>query len=170
MPTNENLNKIANVLGVETKDILSDGEKSDIVEKSFKNLNRFWFIFEISIISVCILLLLFSLVPYYKYGHYVYPIPEGQTQPEYVFGYVSILSSTLKYENPISLINVIFFVGTIIISSLTYSNLSAQTKRKIRILSVIIFLISIVLFFFSFGTMVSLVSHNDFRMNSTIIG
>ena len=169
-PTDENLKKIAEVLEVEVKDILSDEEKSKIVQKSYKNLNKFWMILQISMIVICVLLLVFSLIPFYRYGHYVYPIPEGQSQPDFIHGYASIISSTLKDGNPISLINVVFFVASIISSVLTFANLNIKSRKIVRIVSLSLFAVSIILFFFSFGSMISLMSTNDFQMNSRISG
>lgn len=169
-PTDENLKKIAEVFEVEVKDILSDEEKSEIVQKSYKNLNKFWMLLAISMIVICVLLLVFSLLPFYKYGHYVYPIPPGQDQPDFVHGYTSIVASTLRYGNPISLINIIFFVASIIASVLTFTNLDNKSRKIVRIVSLSLFALSIVLFFFSLGSMVSLMSTSDFQMNSRISG
>lgn len=169
-PTDENLKKIADVLEVDVKDILSDEEKSEIVQKSYQNLSKFCMILEICVIVISVLLLVLSLIPFYKYGHYVYPIPEGQSQPDFIHGYVSIISSTLRFGNPISLINVILFVASIISAVLTFTNLNRKTIRIIRIVSLSLFAISIILFFFSFGAMFDLVSTNDFQMNSRISG
>ena len=67
-PTQENLEKIAIALNVKVEDLLSDKEKNEIVEKSFKTNQRFWMILSICFTSISVILLLLSVIPFYQYS------------------------------------------------------------------------------------------------------
>ena len=71
-PTQENLEKIAIALNVKVEDLLSDKEKNEIVEKSFKTNQRFWMILSICFTAISVILLLLSVIPFYQYSSYDY--------------------------------------------------------------------------------------------------
>ncbi|MFA7020603.1 MAG: helix-turn-helix domain-containing protein [Bacilli bacterium] len=103
-PTDENLEKLATVFGINGTELLSDEEKISIIEKSYMSNYRLWTILSISSILVSILLLIFSVVPFYQYSSYDYSNVSIQNPtPVHVTGYVSILAATLKKNNPISI-------------------------------------------------------------------
>ena len=166
-PTQENLEKIAIALNVKVEDLLSDKEKNEIVEKSFKTNQRFWMILSICVISISVILLLLSVIPFYQYSSYDYSAvsyPDSPT-PVHVTGYASIIGATLRAGNPISVINIVLLVCSIIVSLLSFTNLNSKVLKIIRVVSIVIFVASLVLFFISFATMILIVSAPGFQMN-----
>lgn len=166
-PTQENLEKIAIALNVKVEDLLSDKEKSEIVEKSFKTNQRFWMILNICFASTSVILLLLSVIPFYQYSSYDYSqvsYPNNLT-PVHVTGYASIIGATLRVGNPISVINIVLLLISIIISLLSFLNLNKRLLKIIRLCSIVVFATSLVLFFISFATMISIVGANGFQMN-----
>ncbi|MBO5577892.1 MAG: helix-turn-helix transcriptional regulator [Bacilli bacterium] len=166
-PTQENLEKIAIALNVKVEDLLSDREKNEIVEKSFKTNQRFWMILSICFASISVILLLLSVIPFYQYSSYDYSAvsyPDNPT-PVHVTGYASIIGATLRAGNPISVINIVLLVCSIIISLLSFANLNSKALKIIRVVSIVVFVASAVLFFISFATMISIVGEPGFQMN-----
>lgn len=166
-PTQENLEKIAIALNVKVEDLLSDKEKSEIVEKSFKTNQRFWMILNICFTSISVILLLLSVIPFYQYSSYDYSqvsYPDNLT-PVHVTGYASIIGATLRAGNPISVINIVLLLISIIISLLSFLNLNKRLLKIIRLCSIVVFATSLVLFFISFATMISIVGASGFQMN-----
>ena len=166
-PTQENLEKIAAALNVKVEDLLSDKEKSEIVEKSFKTNQRFLMILGICFASISVILLLLSVIPFYQYSSYDYSqvsYPDNLT-PVHVTGYASIIGATLRAGNPISVINIVFLLISIIISLLSFLNLNKRFLKIIRLCSTVVFVASLVLFFISFATMISIVGASGFQMN-----
>lgn len=166
-PTQENLEKIAIALNVKVEDLLSDKEKNEIVEKSFKTNQRFWMILSICFISISVILLLLSVIPFYQYGSYDYSVvsyPDNPT-PVLVTGYASIIGATLRVGNPISVINIVLLLLSIILSLLSFLNLNKRPLKIIRLCSIVVFFGSLVLFFISFATMISIVNAPGFQMN-----
>ena len=166
-PTQENLEKIAAVLNVKVEDLLSDKEKNEIVEKSFKTNQRFWMILGICLTSISVILILLSVIPFYQYSSYDYSVvsyPDNPT-PAHVTGYASIIGVTLRVGNPISVINIVLLLLSIILSLLSFLNLKKRPLKIIRFCSIVVFVASLVLFFISFATMISIVSAPGFQMN-----
>lgn len=166
-PTQENLEKIAAVLNVKVEDLLSDKEKNEIVEKSFKTNQRFWMILGICLTSISVILILLSVIPFYQYSSYDYSVvsyPDNPT-PAHVTGYASIIGVTLRVGNPISVINIVLLLLSIILSLLSFLNLNKRPLKIIRFCSIVVFVASLVLFFISFATMISIVSAPGFQMN-----
>lgn len=166
-PTQENLEKIAIALNVKVEDLLSDKEKNGIVEKSFKTNQRFWMILSICFTSISVILLLLSVIPFYQYSSYDYSAvsyPDSPT-PVHVTGYASIIGATLRAGNPISVINIVLLVCSIIVSLLSFTNLNSKVLKIIRVVSIVIFVASVVLFLISFATMISIVNAPGFQMN-----
>ena len=157
-PTQENLEKIALTLNVKVEDLLSDKEKNEIVEKSFKTSQRFWMILSICFASISVILLLLSVIPFYQYSSYDYSTvsyPDNPT-PVHVTGYASIIGATLRAGNPISVINIVLLLFSIILSLLSFLNLNKRLLKIIRLCLIIVFVASLVLFFISFATMTSI--------------
>ena len=166
-PTQENLEKIAAVLNVKVEDLLSDKEKNEIVEKSFKTNQRFWMILGICLTSISVILILLSVIPFYQYSSYDYSVvsyPDNPT-PAHVTGYASIIGVTLRVGNPISVINIVLLLLSIILSLLSFLNLNKRPLKIIRLCSIVVFAASLVLFLISFATMISIVSAPGFQMN-----
>lgn len=166
-PTQENLEKIAAALNVKVEDLLSDKEKNEIVEKSFKTNQRFWMILSICFTSISVILLLLSVIPFYQYSSYDYSAvsyPDNPT-PTHVTGYASIIGATLRAGNPISVINIVLLLLSIILSLLSFLNLNKRPLKIIRFCSIVVFVASLVLFFISFATMISIVNAPGFQMN-----
>ena len=166
-PTQQNLEKIAAVLNVKVEDLLSDKEKNKIVEKSFKTNQRFWMILSICFTSISVILLLLSVIPFYQYSSYDYSVvsyPDNPT-PAHVTGYASIIGVTLRVGNPISVINIVLLLLSIILSLLSFLNLNKRPLKIIRFCSIVVFVASLVLFLISFATMISIVSAPGFQMN-----
>lgn len=166
-PTQENLEKIAIALNVEVEDLLSNEEKNEIVEKSFKTNLRFWMILSICFASISVILLLLSVIPFYQYSSYDYSVvsyPDNPT-PVLVTGYASIIGATLRAGNPISVINIAFLLLSIILSLLSFLNLNKKPLKIIRLCSIVVFFASLVFFFISFVTMISIVNAPGFQMN-----
>lgn len=166
-PTDENIKKLAEVFGIETDDLLSDDEKSQVVEKSHNSRNRYWLILSICAASISVVLLLLSVIPFYEYSSYDYSAvsyPDNPT-PIHVTGYVSIITTTLKVGNPISIINVSLLVISLILFTLNFVNMNIKAKNIVRIISMILFVSSLVLFIASFAAMVSIVSAPGLQMN-----
>ena len=166
-PTQENLEKIAAALNVKVEDLLSDKEKNEIVEKSFKTNQRFWMILSICFTSISVILLLLSVIPFYQYSSYDYSVvsyPDNPT-PAHVTGYASIIGVTLRVGNPISVINIVLLLLSIILSLLSFLNLNKRPLKIIRLCSIVVFVASLVLFFISFATMISIVNAPGFQMN-----
>ncbi len=165
-PTDENLEKLATVFGINGTELLSDEEKISIIEKSYMSNYRLWTILSISSILVSILLLIFSVVPFYQYSSYDYSNVSIQNPtPVHVTGYVSILAATLKKNNPISIFYIVLSMISVILSTLNFGNLENNPKRILRISSAIVLGISLIVFFFSLGSMISILQSNDFQMN-----
>lgn len=166
-PTQENLEKIAIALNVKVEDLLSDKEKNEIVEKSFKTNQKFWMILSICFASISVILLLLSVIPFYQYSSYDYSVvsyPDNPT-PAHVTGYASIIGATLRAGNPISVIKIVLLLLSIILSLLSFLNLNKRSLKIIRLYSIVVFFASLVLFFISFATMISIVSAPGFQMN-----
>ncbi len=166
-PTQENLEKIATALNVNIEDLLSDKEKNEIVEKSYQINQRFWLILNICFASICVVLLLFSVIPFYQYSSYDYSAvsyPDNPT-PVHVTGYASIVGATLRVGNPISVINIVLLVSCLILSLLSFANFNKKTLKIIRITAIVLFVASVGLFLASFIKMVSIVSAPGFQMN-----
>lgn len=166
-PTQENLEKIAIALNVKVEDLLSDKENNEIVEKSFKTNQRFWMNLSICFASVSVILLLLSVIPFYQYSSYDYSTvsyPDNPT-PVHVTGYASIIGATLRAGNPISVINIVLLLLSIILSLLSFLNLNKRSLKIIRLCSIVVFFASLVLFFISFATMISIVNAPGFQMN-----
>lgn len=166
-PTQENLEKIAAALNVKVEDLLSNEEKNEIVEKSFKTNQRFWIILNICFTSISVILLLLSIIPFYKYSSYDYSAvsyPDNQT-PVHVTGYASIIGATFRAGNPISVINIVLLLLSIILSLLSFLNLNKRPLKIIRFCSIVVFVASLMLFFISFATMISIVNAPGFQMN-----
>ena len=166
-PTQENLEKIAIALNVKVEDLLSDKEKNEIVEKSFKTNQRFWMILSICFTSISVILLLLSVIPFYQYSGYDYSVvsyPDNPT-PAHVTGYASIIGATLRAGNPISVINIVILLLSIILSLLSFLNLNKRPLKIIRFCSIVVFVASLVFFLISFATMISIVSAPGFQMN-----
>lgn len=166
-PTQENLEKIAIALNVKVEDLLSDKEKNEIVEKSFKTNKRFWMILGICFTSISVILLLLSVIPFYQYSSYDYSVvsyPDNPT-PAHVTGYASIIGATLRAKNPISVINIVLLLLSIILSLLSFLNLNKRPLKIIRLFLIVVFVASLVLFLISFATMISIVSAPGFQMN-----
>ena len=166
-PTQENLEKIAIALNVKVEDLLSDKEKNAIVEKSFKTNQRFWMILNICFASISVILLLLSIIPFYQYSSYDYSAvsyPDNPT-PTHVTGYASIIGATLRVGNPISVINIVFLLFSIILSLLSFLNLNKRPLKIIRLCLIVVLVASLVLFFISFATMISIVNAPGFQMN-----
>lgn len=166
-PTQENLEKIAITLNVKVEDLLSDKEKNEIVEKSFKTSQRFWMILSICLTTISVILLLLSIIPFYQYSSYDYSLasyPDNPT-PVHVTGYASIIGATLRVGNPISVINIVLLLLSIILSLLSFLNLNKRLLKIIRFCSIVVLVASLVLFLISFATMISIVNAPDFQMN-----
>lgn len=166
-PTQENLEKIADALGLKVEDLLSDKEKNEIVEKSYKTNHMFWMILSICFVSISVILLLLSVIPLYQYSSYDYSTvsyPDNPT-PTHVTGYASIIGATLRAGNPISVINIVLLVCSIIISLLSFANLNNKVLKIIRTVSIVIFVVSVVFFFVSFSKMISIINAPGFQMN-----
>ena len=157
-PTQENLEKIAIALNVKVENLLSDKEKNAIVEKSFNTNQRFWMILSICFASISVILLLLSVIPFYQYSSYDYSTvsyPDNPT-PVHVTGYTSIIGATLMAGNPISVINIVLLLFSIILSLLSFLNLNKRPLKIIRLCLIVMFVASLVLFFISFATMTSI--------------
>lgn len=166
-PTQENLEKIADALGLKVEDLLSNKEKNEIVEKSYKTNHMFWMILSICFASISVILLLLSVIPFYQYSSYDYSTvsyPDNPT-PTHVTGYASIIGATLRVGNLISVINIVLLVCSIIVSLLSFVNLNNKALKIIRAVSIVIFVVSVVLFFASFSTMISIINAPGFQMN-----
>ena len=166
-PTQENLEKIAIALDVKVEDLLSNEEKNEIVEKSFKTNQRFWMILGICLTSISVILILLSVIPFYQYSSYDYSVvsyPDNPT-PAHVTGYASIIGVTLRVGNPISVINIVLLLLSIILSLLSFLNLNKRPLKIIRFCLIVVFVASLVLFLISFATMISIVSAPGFQMN-----
>ena len=152
-PTQENLEKIAIALNVEVEDLLSNEEKNEIVEKSFKTNQRFWMIMSICFTSISVILLLLSVIPFYQYSSYDYSVvsyPDNPT-PAHVTGYASIIGATLRAGNLVSVINIVLLLLSIVLSLLSFLNLNKRPLKIIRLCSIVVFVSSLVLFFISFA-------------------
>lgn len=166
-PTQENLEKIAIALNVKVEDLLSDKEKNEIVEKSFKTNQRFWMILSLCFTSISVIFLLLSVIPFYQYSSYDYSVvsyPDNPT-PAHVTGYASIIGATLRVGNTISVINIVLLLLSIILSLLSFLNLNKRLLKIIRFCSIVVLVASLVLFFISFATMISIVNAPGFQMN-----
>lgn len=165
-PTEENLKKIATALGITIDNLLSNEEKNEIVEKSYKNNFRLWMVLNICFASVSFILIFLSVIPFYHYSSYDYSnVTMDNPIPAHVTGYTSIISATLRVGNPISIINIILLIVCLIFSLLTFTNFEKKTLKIIRIITIVLFVLSTILFFFSFASMVSIVSAPGFQMN-----
>lgn len=166
-PTQENLEKIAAALDIKVEDLLSDKEKNAIVEKSYKTNQRFWMVLNICFASISVILLLLSIIPFYQYSSYDYSTvsyPDNPT-PVHVTGYASIIGATLRVGNPISVINIVLLLLSIILSLLSFLNSNKRLLKIIRLCSIVVFVASLVLFLISFATMISILSAPGFQMN-----
>ena len=166
-PTDENLEKLSVVFGISKTELLSDEEKYSIIEKYYLNSYKLWTILSISLILTSILLLVFSVVPFYEYSSYDYSnvTPQNPT-PVHVTGNVSILIATLTSHNPISIIYIILSIVCIIMCTLNFGNLESNTRKMLNISSVIVLVVSLIIFVLSFGFMLSIIQSGDFHLNS----
>lgn len=149
MPTKENVKKIAEVLKCEPTDLLSYDEACNIVSK-FSKRN---FVVNISLsLTAIILNLAWDIIiwlPIFSKYIYVYPIPEGQTAPDRVKVYFSLMGETLKNNSPFTLLSFIFSFLTItaIITQIFLTNKKA--KKIVQIISLILVVITLVLIIFA---------------------
>lgn len=148
-PTKENVKKIAEVLKCEPTDLLSYDEACNIVSKYSKRN----FVINISLsLTAIILNLIWDIIiwlPIFSKYIYVYPIPEGQTAPDRVKVYFSLMGETLKNNSPFTLLSFIFSFLTItaIITQIFLANKKA--KKITQIVSLVLVLITLVLIIFS---------------------
>ena len=139
----------------------------EIVEKTFKTRQRFWTILGICFTSISVILLLLSIIPFYQYSSYDYSAvsyPDNPT-PVHVTGYASIIGATLRVGNPISVINIVLLLLSIILSLLSFLNLNKRPLKIIKLCLIVVFVASLVLFLISFATMISIVNAPGFQMN-----
>jgi len=166
-PTDENLEKLSAVFGISKTGLLSDEEKYSIIEKSFINNYRLWSILSISFVLISILLLVFSVVPFYEYSSYDYSNVTPQNPiPVHITGNVSILVATLLNFNPISITYIVFSIVCIILCTLNFGNFESKTRKILKISCVIVFAASLIVFVLSFGFMFSIIQSGDFHLNS----
>lgn len=166
-PTDENLEKLSAVFGISKTGLLSDEEKYSIIEKSYINNYRLWSILSISFVLISILLLVFSVVPFYEYSSYDYSNVTPQNPiPVHITGNVSILVATLLNFNPISIIYIVLSIVCIILCTLNFGNFESKTRKILKISCVIVFAASLIVFVLSFGFMFSIIQSGDFHLNS----
>ncbi len=117
-------------------------------------------------VPVSVLLLVFSIVPFYKYSSYDYSnvTPQNPT-PAQVTGNVSILVATFMSYNPISIICIVLSIVSIILSTLNFGNFQNKTKKILEICTIIVFAVSFIAFVLSFGFIVSIIQSGDFHLN-----
>ncbi|MFA5421791.1 MAG: helix-turn-helix transcriptional regulator [Bacilli bacterium] len=167
-PTAENLDKIAQALGIDSKSIMSDQEKNEIAEQSYNSMSRLRFILNISAIIISAILIVLSLIPILRYGHYVYPIPPGQSQPDFVSGYSSIIGATLNTANPIAFFAIALLISNVSLSLAALLSTNGKYAKAMRIINIAMFACGIILFLASLIWSMAIISQSDFSQNIRI--
>lgn len=166
-PTEENLKKLAKALNIDVQDLLDDEEKHEVAERSYKNAYRLFLGLSIAFASFSAIFLLLSIIPFYAYSSYDYSSVTSENPTlVHVTGYVSIIGATCRGHNPIGIIGIVFYLVCLVVSLLSSLNLSKRVTLIFRVASMILFVISLVLFIWSFASMASIVSAPGFQMNT----
>jgi DNA-binding XRE family transcriptional regulator len=155
IPTGENLEKLSVFYGIPVSQLVGVGETSKITISNQKFIKNFRFFISILgvVIPVCFVVL--SVLPIFKYGKYVYPVPYGQLVPDYKTGYTSILNATLETKNPITLIAIILSMFQCSLSFSCLLPIEEKFINKLRLIQNIVFVLFLVFAFFSFAFGVS---------------
>ena len=160
-PTEDNLAKLAEVFEIDPKELMSDQEKNEIVIESYNKYQKLWAVICFIVVAFSFALLLLSIIPYYQYSYYDYAnVTHSNPTSKHVTGFTSIIASTLKNSNPIALINMFILAAALVLATLNFFDIKQKTKSILRIISLVLLIISLVLFFFAFAAMVSINADN----------
>lgn len=163
-PTEDNLKRIAEYFNVSVKDLITEEESTSLTLNTVNYLSTFKKVFTILMFIVSFLIVIFLILPVFKYAHYVYPIPDGQLQPDFVHGYASLIAIHFAKNNYLALITLIISLISVVFSIVSLF----VNKKIIFIITLFIFVIVIFLFLFTFFNGVSLVSASDFQLNGRV--
>ena len=142
---------MADVFGVDVSEILNDEEKDRIIIDSFNKNNKTWLVISIILFALCILIILFSVIPWYHYSQYDYShVTNSNLTPEHITGYTSIIYETLSRGITASLFTLIVALLDCGLISVNFFNLNKKVKTITRIASLIAFIICAFLFVLSF--------------------
>lgn len=103
-PTKENMEKLAVFFNVKLSYLIDNEESCQLSLESYKlikSTNNF--VFYLSV-SICTIFIVFSFIPFLSGFRYVYPIPQGQNQPNKEYYVWSIFYSNFINNNPIVII------------------------------------------------------------------
>ena len=151
IPTGENLEKLSIFYGIPVSQLVGVDETSKISISNQKFIKNFRFFISILgvVISVCFVVL--SVLPIFKYGKYVYPVPAGQLQPDYKTGYTSILNATLETKNPITVIAIVLSMIQCSLSFACLLPIDEKVISKLRLIQNIVFVLFLIFGFIAFA-------------------
>jgi len=157
-PTNENIEKLALLFGVEVSDLVGINESTSLFLKINKEQKIIIYIANIFILIISVLNLLFLFLPIFKGYKYEYPIPEGQTQPNRVIYFTSIFISNISNTNCIVIFSLIISIVCITLSVLSFFYLNKSKTIIIRAINYILFVVLLFLILASIITCLSYIS------------
>lgn len=159
-PTKENIEKLALYFKVDVKELIDDEQIIKMSLDSIKLSNNINKVISIIMVTICALFIILSFLPIFQTCSYIYPIPPGQTAPDYECHYISITLSTLAVGNPIALITIIILLINIVFLILS---LSIKTHKQIVIFRTVgysLFVFNLFMAFISFGYSMSILNGN----------
>ena len=163
-PTEDNLKRLADYFHVEVSYLISDEEKTTMTLNAINWIHTFKKILVILALILSIFIMLFLLLPVFRYGHYVYPIPEGQNKPNYIYGVTSLMTAHLKKNNILAILS---FIIALMSAAFSYTRLFIN-KKYIKILALIFIILAILLFILTIFNGISIIQANDFQLNGRI--
>lgn len=165
-PSGDVITNIAIALNVSIDDLISSSENKEITLNTSNVINNIRKSLLIIECASCFALFLLLVLPIFKYGHYLYPIPEGQIQPEYVYGQISLVTATTRGNNPIGIISLVLLIITLVFSVLSLFVEDGKKIKTIRIINIVGFCLVIIGCVLTMAWGISIMNSSDFAMNS----
>lgn len=151
MPTKENVEKLAVFFGVKLSYFIDEEEQVKMTLTEIKT----WRILSYAITTLGLLInslyLVICFIPIFSRLVYIYPIPDGATQPLTRYDYNSIISATLSHNNPLGIITLILCIIDLLMF-IAFLTIIKNKKRSliIEFTSIFLFVINIFLIILTF--------------------
>lgn len=158
-PSQDILIKLASVFNIEPDELMDKDECQDVAIKSTNKLEIIRKVLLIGGIAFYVLLILLLVLPLFTNSYYIYPIKEGQDQPEHVLENVSLLVLCLRHKNISAVITIIVLAINI---GLNIFSIFKPKEKVMKIITISLSIISIVLFISTFILGVSYLQMKDY--------
>lgn len=165
IPDNEVIEKMAKIFEVDKNDLILEEDNREIALQTSKRIKTLWTSLHIFVIVLCAFLIVFLLLPIFEYGHYVYPIPDGQVQPDYIYGEISLITSCLRLSNYVGIFAIISLTINVALSFALLFIDKQKVANVLKIINFALLAISLFLVILTTGFGISYMSNIDFSMN-----